>query len=76
MKTNKGEVNGLKKIKLELMDWKAVEQGSEQAIRTALLTIEISGQNRLFAKQKITELDGKTSEQENLESKQQNQLAG
>lgn len=70
MKTNKGKVNGPKAIKLELMDWKMVEQSSEQTIRSSLLAIELATQSRAFAKQKIVELGGKTAEMENLEVKE------
>ena len=60
---------GLRKIELELMDWKAVERGAEQAIRMALMSLMMAENERKFAKQKIIQMGGKTSEQELKDSK-------
>jgi len=51
-------------IQLEVMDWKAVEQHSEEALRKQLVDLEITKKVRIFAKSKILALGGQTSGQE------------
>ena len=61
-------------IGLDLMDWKNVEMSSEQAIRTANVTIALDSIMLKNAKEEIKKLGGKTSEEEKeIEKKKQKQ---
>lgn len=51
-------------MKLDLMDWKNVEQNTENSIRTAEVTIALETIIRDVAKKAIKKLGGKTSEEE------------
>ena len=67
MKTNKGKV--IPDISLELMDWKQVEQHSEEAIRKQMIDLQVTRNVRRLAKMRIIELGGQTSEKEKADLK-------
>lgn len=54
-----------KEVKLEIMDWKTVERISEEAIRAALVSLDLNELMRQKAKVEIIKLGGKISEEDN-----------
>ena len=59
----------MENIKLDLMDWKSIEETAERQIREALAIIVIGEKARTEAKKMIKSYDGKTSEEERAEGK-------
>ena len=57
-------------MKLELMDWKEVEEQSEKALRENMVMIAINTNIRIQSKIEIHALKGKTSEEERNESEE------
>ena len=59
----------VEEIKLELMDWKAVEKSAEEALRRAKMEIILHRLTLIRAKKEIKKLGGKTSAEEIKEEK-------
>lgn len=75
MRKNFLEATKLKDIKLDLMDWKAIEIKTEETIREAITTIKISEPIRVEAKKQIKSFGGNTSEEEEkIEKKKAKEL--
>ena len=61
----------MEEIQLEVMDWKKIENSTENRIREIMVELMLHTEARALAKQNIIKLGGKTSEEEKKENLEQ-----